>query len=187
MEDLKNKVEQLINSSKYDEAVKLVANKFDLQIKVEFLKNDYHFINDKNIRDIYKITLIKGGRRFSFNFGQSINNSGFYYTKGVRKITIDRKEINNKHLVSLIKTSDYDFLNNGKSDVIHYPKEPTMYDVLTCLQKYDVGSFEDFCSEFGYDDDSRKAKKTYKAVVKEYDKVCSLFNEQELEVLCLIN
>mgnify|MGYP003654065792 CR=1 FL=1 len=56
-------------------------------------------------------------------------------------------------------------------------KNPTMYDVLTCLQKSDVGSFEDFCSEFGYDTDSRKAFSTYKAVEKEFKAVERLFGD----------
>ena len=47
-------------------------------------------------------------------------------------------------------------------------KEPTIYDVLACLTKYDVGSFAEFCSEFGYPPD-RKAKITYNAVCKEYE------------------
>lgn len=55
--------------------------------------------------------------------------------------------------------------------------EPTMYDVLACLQKYDVGSFEDFCSEFGYSEDSRQAEKIYKAVQKEFQAVERLFSD----------
>jgi hypothetical protein len=66
-------------------------------------------------------------------------------------------------------------------------EEPTLYDVLTCLQKYDVGTFEDFCGMFGYDNDSRTAEKTYKAVVKEFQAMERLFNSEELEVLQLIN
>ena len=62
-------------------------------------------------------------------------------------------------------------------------QEPTAYDVLACLTKYDVGSFEDFCSEFGYDTDSRTAEKTYFAVVKEYNEVKRLWNEKEIEAL----
>lgn len=65
-------------------------------------------------------------------------------------------------------------------------QEPTLYDVLTCLQKYDVGSFEDFCGEFGYDEDSRTAERTYKAVVKEFEAMERLFNSDELEVLSYI-
>lgn len=53
---------------------------------------------------------------------------------------------------------------------------PELYDILACLQKYDVGSFENFCSEFGYDTDSRTAEKIYKAVCKEFNAVDRLFN-----------
>lgn len=58
---------------------------------------------------------------------------------------------------------------------------PNIYDVLTCLQKYDVGTFEDFCSEFGYDEDSRKAEKIYNAVVKEYEGMLRVFGTDILE------
>jgi len=61
-------------------------------------------------------------------------------------------------------------INNG-SEI------PEMYDVLSCLTKYDVGSFEDFCSEFGYDPEYRSSKRTYKAVLKEYEAVLSLFED----------
>ena len=54
---------------------------------------------------------------------------------------------------------------------------PTMYDVLACLTKSDPGSFEDFCDEFGYDTDSRRAEKTYKAMVKEWKNVNRLFGD----------
>lgn len=62
-------------------------------------------------------------------------------------------------------------------------EEPTMYDVLACFQKYDVGSFDDFCSNFGYNEDSITAHKTYKAVCKEYAAIQRLFSVEELEQL----
>ena len=64
---------------------------------------------------------------------------------------------------------------------------PTNYDILSCLQKYDVGSFDDFCCEFGYDEDSRKAEKIYNAVSKEYDNVCKIWTSEEIELLQEIN
>ena len=70
-----------------------------------------------------------------------------------------------------------------KSDIIHYPVAPTPYDVLACLTKYPVYDFADFCSEYGYDTDSRKAYKTYKAVKREWENVAILFNDDELEQL----
>lgn len=66
-------------------------------------------------------------------------------------------------------------------------KEPTLYGVLSCLQKYDVGDFEEFCDMFGYDNDSRQTEKTYKAVVKEYEGLSNMFNEDELQLLSEIN
>ena len=65
-------------------------------------------------------------------------------------------------------------------------KTPTIYDVLSCMQKYDIGTFEDFCREFGYDTDSRRAERTYKAVCKEWKAVERLFGDclDELREIC---
>jgi len=46
-----------------------------------------------------------------------------------------------------------------------------------------VYSFKDFCGEFGYDTDSRKAFTTYKAVKREWENVSKLFTEDEIELL----
>lgn len=61
--------------------------------------------------------------------------------------------------------------------------KPTTYDILACVEKYDPGTFEDFCSNMGYDTDSRRAEKTYKAVVKEWQNIRTLFTSEELEQL----
>lgn len=66
-------------------------------------------------------------------------------------------------------------------------QHPTAYDVLASITKYDVGSFENFCGDFGYDADSRKAYKTYKAVLKEWKNVELLFTPEQLEQLQEIN
>ena len=65
--------------------------------------------------------------------------------------------------------------NNGE--------KPNEYDILSCLNKYPTDTFADFCSEFGYDDDSRKAFKTYKAVKREWENVNKLFTAEQLELL----
>jgi hypothetical protein len=60
---------------------------------------------------------------------------------------------------------------------------PTAYDVLASLTKYEVGSFEDFCGDYGYDTDSRSAYKTYKAVLKEWKNIERLFSSEQIELL----
>jgi len=62
-------------------------------------------------------------------------------------------------------------------------KNPTAYDVLAGITNYDPGTFENFCREYGYDVDSRKAYKTYKAVMKEWKNVELLFTTEQLEQL----
>lgn len=60
---------------------------------------------------------------------------------------------------------------------------PTAYDVLVSLNKYEVGSFEDFCGDYGYDTGSRSAYKTYKAVLKEWKNIERLFSSEQIELL----
>ena len=131
----------------------------------------------------------RGARKYTFKFGQSIVNSGFYAQYGRQKypLPIDKINESNDLLKYYVKNTFQYHFGNVKNDKIVRPIAPTLYDVLSCLQKYEVGTFEDFCGDFGYDNDSRTALKTYKAVVKEYDKVCSLFSNEELELLQMIN
>ena len=62
--------------------------------------------------------------------------------------------------------------------------KPTPYDVLACLTKKDVGTFEDFCADFGYDTnydtDSINAKKEYDAVINEWNNVKMLWSDKEI-------
>ena len=61
--------------------------------------------------------------------------------------------------------------------IVNGDSRPKMYDVLSCLQKYDCGTFENFCDEYGFDTDSRKAERIYKGCVKEYNAVVRLFGD----------
>lgn len=81
------------------------------------------------------------------------------------------------------KSYTFDF---GQS-IVKGGEEPNLYDVLACLQKYDVGTFENFCSDFGYNVYSRSAKKTYKAVLKGFEAMERLFTNEELKLLSEIN
>lgn len=161
--------------------------KTNTTLTVVFKKHDKHFVDDKNTRDIYEVTLARGNRKFTFAYGQSVNNSGFYFTMGKQVIQLDRKLLEVKNLVQIIKQKHYGFTNNGKSDIIHKPVEPTAYDILAGLEKNEVGTFADFCDNYGYDTDSIKALKTYELVAEEYKQVAILFNDAELEELAEIS
>ena len=128
--------------NEYEKQAKDFLNKTETKFTTKFRAHKKHFENDDATRDVYKITLKRGNREFTFDFGQSITNSK------------QRPKI-----------------------------KPSAYDVLACLQSYSVGSFEDFCGDFGYDTDSRIAEKTYKAVCNEVSNLERLYTDKELELL----
>ena len=74
--------------------------------------------------------------------------------------------------------------NGNKSISIYYSQgygiknEPELESVLNSLKIdfLDEMSFQDFCLDFGYPTDSISALKTYKACLKNTDKVKKLFN-----------
>lgn len=69
-----------------------------------------------------------------------------------------------------------------------HEKEPTALDVLDCLASDacgvdNAGTFEDWCAEYGYDTDSRKAEKTYNTCVKQASKLRDLLGDEAYESL----
>ena len=64
---------------------------------------------------------------------------------------------------------------------------PTEYSVIACLQKYDVGSMDDFMYEFGYEikcvDDMTNFINSYNGVVKEYNDIRRCFTEEQIEAM----
>lgn len=75
----------------------------------------------------------------------------------------------------------FDSIHNGEKSPV---PTPMAYDVLACLTWYEVGTFENFCNEFGYP--KGQSRSTWKAVVREYENLCRLFNEEQRELLANI-
>ena len=116
----------------YQQQANEFATATGTKLKINRTTYGKHFADDKESRYIFNCTLTRNGKRYTFNFGQSIA------------------------------------AGNTK---------PTMYDILTCLTKYDPETFENFCSEYGYNTDSIKALNTYKAVKREFKGVNRLFSD----------
>jgi hypothetical protein len=64
-------------------------------------------------------------------------------------------------------------------------KSPTAYNVLACISSdiYTPETFEEFCAEYGYDADSRKAEKTFKRADRLARRLRAFFHEDEREQL----
>lgn len=164
----------------YEEQANDFLMKTGTKFECKFIKTGKHFADDKDERDIYQITLTRGARSYSFSFGNSVNNSGKYiisiYVQNSLKLS--RKFAHENE----IKNMRYGLIKSDMTLNKNFAP-PSSYCVLACLTKYDPDTFENFCSEFGYDTDSKKAEKIYLSVKDEYMNVCMLFNTDELELM----
>ena len=104
------------------------------------------------------------------NWDQDSRNHNHY------RVTLRRKEGDKERFVFQF----WDSIANSEKG-----EKPTAYDVLSCISGettvYD--SFEDFCSEFGYDQDSRKAEQIWKGYEKSSRKLNDFLTEEELDSL----
>lgn len=67
--------------------------------------------------------------------------------------------------------------------------DPTAYDVLACISS-DVHcpeTFADFCADYGYDEDSRKAEQTFRKCSAFAKRLRAFFTEEEQEQLSEIH
>jgi len=97
----------------------------------------------------------------------------------------DEKHIHgDRYIITLSRNGKrftFDFWNSYND--AREGKSPTAYGVLATIEKNDPGDFAEFCSNYGYDEDSKKAHKTYKAVVKQWEKAERFFTPEEIEEL----
>lgn len=109
------------------------------------------------------------------------------------KIAAQTKMISD--LIDSVKISDVGYANKYKCTIKYQKRqatfeytdsvnntnqgiEPKVKDLLSCLVM-DYSSkdedFDEFCSEFGYDNDSIKAQKIHQAIIKNADKMMRVF------------
>lgn len=120
---------------------------------------------EKEKHCLYEITLTSPRGSMTFDFWDSIRNTR------IRTMPFDAYNVQaNKELAAKKKAA-----------------VPSVYDVLACLQKCDPGTFENFCSDYGYDEDSRTAIRVYLAVQNEYTQLTRLFTPEQMEELAEIN
>lgn len=65
--------------------------------------------------------------------------------------------------------------------------EPTEYDVIASLEKYYVGSIDDFVRDFGYEvrewADVKRIQNIYNAVKRQYKSLCRCFTPDQINAM----
>lgn len=136
---------------------------------------------EKEKRCLYQITLTSPRGSMVFDFWDSIRNTEI-------KIMTLEVYAEKQYRIPFSDLNQTEKMQAKKS--LRQKKKaaaPSVYDILACLTKYDPGTFEEFCSEYGYDEDSRTAERVYFAVQKEYTQLAKLFTPDEMEELAEIN
>ena len=164
-------------------------NEIDLAVAA-VLKTNYsvqylgtkRVFDDKHVNDCW---LVKFGS-FEFNYytgaGHRLGLLGTNY-----KLTSKQTD-NVKKLKELLKVDrlDQTVFKIGGDWGKEYAVSPTQASVLYCLLLDASGAeqnFNDWCYEFGYDNDSMKDFKTYQACCDTLEKIRKLFTSKEREEL----
>lgn len=81
---------------------------------------------------------------------------------------------------NFVKFTFGDSINNTQKG-----EKPDVYDILASVSSdYNCpDNFDDFCSEFGYDTDSRKAEQTFKRCLEQSKKLRTVFTSEEAEAM----
>ena len=170
--------------TEYDKQAQEFTERTGLIIHKSYCGHYKRFEDAIHISAQWRIGFFREGKTgFWFNYSDSVHNS-FSKSEAHR---LQRKPLSSgdyRYLVvkEILETGATKENRSGLPFTLHYEKNPpTDYDILACLTKYDPGTFEDFCGDFGCDTDSRKAEQTYFAVQKEYQNLRGMFTEPELE------
>jgi len=166
--------------SEYEQTAIDFLAKHEITFEAKFLRHgSMHWDKEGETRDIYTLILRRGRHNLSVEFGKSIAHSGEWLVND--KNPKIRRIFHNKAIATdyahRMGISQFNIKKNPSKEV------PTAYSLLTSITKYDPGTFDDFCSEFGYDNDSIRANETWKAVKEEWFNVRDFFSRTELEEL----
>lgn len=165
--------------NKYLEQAKNFLNKANAKCEIVYggiSRNETW--KEKEKRNWYDVTITTPRGKMTSTFWNSIYNTEIS--------TITFEEYAKKKLkYNRVEDMSYDEKIKAKNDLARLKVDavPNEYDVLACLEKYDVGTFENFCSEFGYDENSGTAERIYIAVIKEYKDLTRIFTEEQMEEL----
>lgn len=147
--------------------------------------NEKHGIN-------YSVTLKNKNGNYTFDFWNSIAKLELLehalYCNEKGSTNNQRGDILKK-LLQENKITTNPIIMNGKRliETVETLITPTPYDVLVCLDVMYNDTFEDFCFNYGYDDDSITAQNIYNACLKQDRMLRKLFTKEQLEQLQDIN
>lgn len=143
----------------YDRPVQKWLDAHNVTVKIEPAGTVFNpWGNEKHPQkhDQYSVTITRGKRSYSFTFTDSAANTANHG-----------------------KPSDYYDIPTYRKARAQY-KEPTPYDVLSCLTWYEPpNTLQGFIDDYGSSGNADKDLATWRAVTEEYNQIARLFTEAE--------
>lgn len=146
-----------------------------------------YFQGDKENRDVYRFTLRNAKGEYSGTFGDSINNTkrrafmGQFRLGRAMQISCQEERAMRAVDVPLIKSGQFFKLES------YNPPMPSAYDILACLEKYELDTFEAWTREMGYDEQPLKEYsnvfRIWNACVEQYRGLSRIFTPEQMDQL----
>jgi len=155
-----------------------------LCIKIEMLSSEL-LEEWGDLRIVSKVKISRGSRSFTIEYKESTSTTSKNIGLKSNDINLFNSYGNKKTLKQIVEMAKKETFYPDKIAKINEKYNISNYNIIVCLQKYDVGTYKDFCSEFGYEG-SAESLKTYKACKKEFTNMQKLFNDKELEALMYV-
>lgn len=140
--------------------LKNILDTITIRILFEGIKK--HFIDDKDPRQVITVRITKKENPnsvLSFEFGMSLNDT------------------------EILEANNQQGINRKLFKKAQRIKYHLIYSLLACIKSdsYCPELFEDFCSDYGYDSDSIKAKNIFDTARPHAIKINRFFTSEELE------
>ena len=165
---------------------KICAVLEDLHIKVEIFAAGAGLVRDGWVCDGWRVVLTKESRQDITKHYPSVM---FDYYTGTGQRVLPEKDYRVKNLRSLLKTAkETRYKNNLKKNLeaLAVPVAPAIAGVLHSLMLDSSAQDENFnnwCGNFGYDQDSIKVLNIYRACLENAEKMARIFSRAELAAI----
>lgn len=162
--------------NEYDEQAEEFLKSTGTTLEVNFAYTGPYFGDEKEIRDVYSFTLRNDKGIYSAQFGDSTHNTQrrkFATSSNGHSVSFMSESYGSeeKH----VKKMGFNLNRGGRLDAKELKAarehKPNAYAILSCIGGYVPEVFEDFCSEFGYDDQA----------LSEYPRVMNIFTQCQME------
>lgn len=167
--------------AEYKQQVKDFLDKCNAKIHIVFVGKEINRLWDDN----------QTRNKYHFYITTPLGKMDGYFWDSIRNTKFTNMSYTEYHDAAIRKSHDAvlpkDFPTIPQFLEMKRKARPSAYDILACLEKYDVGTIDDFINEFGYEvrkwSDVRRIEDTYHAVVKEYHDLCRIFTPEQMEML----